>query len=66
MGLLLKLLCPVFRSTKEDIDGPEEASSPQDTLIQENSAGNCSSSVTLPSKPSIISDVFKCEFKLGP
>ncbi|XP_032925580.1 putative ATP-dependent RNA helicase TDRD12 isoform X2 [Catharus ustulatus] len=38
----------LVRSTKEDTAGAEEASSPQDTLIQENSAGNCSSSVGLP------------------
>ncbi|XP_014737252.1 PREDICTED: putative ATP-dependent RNA helicase TDRD12 [Sturnus vulgaris] len=37
------------RSTKEDTAGLEEASSPQDTSIQENSAESCNSSVTLPS-----------------
>ncbi|XP_005052751.1 PREDICTED: putative ATP-dependent RNA helicase TDRD12 [Ficedula albicollis] len=39
----------LIRSTEEDTAGPEEASSPQDTSIQESSAGSCDSSVTLPS-----------------
>ncbi|NXR78169.1 DDX17 helicase, partial [Pycnonotus jocosus] len=45
-------------STEEDTADLEEASSPQDTSIQENSAGSCNSSVTSPSsKPSIISRI---------
>lgn len=62
MGFLLKLLYPVFRSTKEDTADLEEASSPPDTSIQEvqeDSAESCNSSVTPPSsKPSIISRSF--------
>lgn len=53
MGFLLKLLCPVFRSTKEDTAGLEEVSNPQDTLIEENSADSCNTAATPPSgKPS--------------
>ncbi|NXU98222.1 DDX17 helicase, partial [Cettia cetti] len=48
--------------TKENTAGLEEASSPQDTSIQENSAESCNNSVTPPSsKPSIISIQTKSE-----
>ncbi|NXR27461.1 DDX17 helicase, partial [Cinclus mexicanus] len=48
--------------TKEDTAGLQEASSPQDTSIQENLAESCNSSVTLPSsKPSIISTTKEAE-----
>ncbi|XP_063267001.1 putative ATP-dependent RNA helicase TDRD12 [Prinia subflava] len=43
----------LVRSTEEDTAGLEEASSPQDTSIQENSAESCNSSVTPPSNDAV-------------
>uniref|UniRef100_A0A8U8BIV7 RNA helicase n=1 Tax=Geospiza parvula TaxID=87175 RepID=A0A8U8BIV7_GEOPR len=58
--LVLKLLCPVFRSPKEDTADLEEVSSPQDPSIQENSAESCNSPVTpTSSKSSILSTSFQ-------